>query len=270
MTSIFAQGCVSMWVVKSSLPLNLKVYKACLWVNPTGYILYIFSSSPPLMLSGRSCFQIGTCFSELNFASTADSKASNVKLFDLPSSLKLNDLGFPWKRWNVLGSLKVSYLKKMDCISNLPLSLMYKWYTVSEPREHLHSRFLNPGRLFSSFSWMMVAKWMQRRHDECTAAMSTSALKESEGPSYFHLKDETKPAKSSSRDGGRRKKWVHIIFRWRLAPSTLVIDCMLWDFWQGISWTWQSTRHRKFPWYAKMNREKERTPEYLERQPPRE
>jgi len=30
---------------------------------------------------------------------------------------------------------------------------------------------------------------MQRRHDECTAAISTSALKESDGPSYFHLID---------------------------------------------------------------------------------
>jgi len=28
---------------------------------------------------------------------------------------------------------------------------------------------------------------MQRRQDECTAAISTRALKESDGPSYFHL-----------------------------------------------------------------------------------
>ena len=51
---------------------------------------------------------------------------------------------------------------------------------------HLQGRFLNPG-LFSSFSRIVVARWMHRRHDECTAAISTSALKESDGPSYFHL-----------------------------------------------------------------------------------
>jgi hypothetical protein len=28
---------------------------------------------------------------------------------------------------------------------------------------------------------------MQRRHEECTTAISTKAKKESEGPSYFHL-----------------------------------------------------------------------------------
>ena len=32
---------------------------------------------------------------------------------------------------------------------------------------------------------------MQRRQEECTAAISTSALKESEGPSYFHLNQNT-------------------------------------------------------------------------------
>jgi hypothetical protein len=32
-----------------------------------------------------------------------------------------------------------------------------------------------------------VARWMQRRHEECTTAISTKAKKESEGPSYFHL-----------------------------------------------------------------------------------
>ena len=188
MISILAQGCVSMWVLKSSLPLNLKVYKACFCVNPTGYILYSLSLSPPLKLSGRSCFQIGTCFKDLNFSSTLDSKASNVKFPDLPLS-RPNDLVFPkkslWKHITLFSSWK-GYLKKMDCISNRPLSLTYKWYTVSEPREHLHGRFLNSG-LVSSFSWMMVAKWMQRRHDECTAAISTRALNESDGPSCFHL-----------------------------------------------------------------------------------
>lgn len=108
-----------------------------------------------------------------------------------------------FEKINCVWTWKVTYLKKMDCISNLPLSLTYKWYMVSEPREHLHGRFLNRG-LFSSFSWMMVAIWMQRRHDECTAAISTRALKDSDGPSYFHLKDK---------DSQNFMK-VHIILNW--------------------------------------------------------
>lgn len=71
-------------------------------------------------------------------------------------------------------------------MSNLPLSLTYTWYVVWEPREHLQGRFLNAG-LFSSSSRILVARWMQRRHDEWTAAISTRALKESLGPWYFHL-----------------------------------------------------------------------------------
>ena len=57
------------------------------------------------------------------------------------------------------------------------------------PLVHLQGRFLKLG-LFSSCSWILVARKMQRRQEECTAAMSTSALKESEGPSYFHLKSK--------------------------------------------------------------------------------
>lgn len=81
------------------------------------------------------------------------------------------------------------YLKKMDSILNLPLSRTYKWYTVSKPLVHLHGRFLNLA-LFSSSAWIEVARWIQSRHEECTAAISTRALKESDGPSYFHLTHE--------------------------------------------------------------------------------
>ena len=88
MTSNLEQGLLSMCSLKSAFPLNLKVYKACLCVKPTGYIRYTFSS-PPLMLSGLSCFQMGTCFRELNFASTADSKASKVRFPDLPNKVAM-------------------------------------------------------------------------------------------------------------------------------------------------------------------------------------
>lgn len=83
----------------------------------------------------------------------------------------------------------------MDSELNLPLSLTYKWWTVSEPLVHLHGRFLN-AKPFSSVSWIPVATWIQRRHDEWTAPISNSALKESDGPSYFHLKWERPNAHS--------------------------------------------------------------------------
>lgn len=74
----------------------------------------------------------------------------------------------------------------MLSVLNRPLSLTNKWYTFPLLLEQLHGRFINFGVL-SSFSWIFVATCMQRRHDEWTAAMSIRALKESDGPSYFHL-----------------------------------------------------------------------------------
>lgn len=40
------------------------------------------------MLSGLSVFQIGTCFSDLNFCATAEDKASRVKLSDLHQDVR--------------------------------------------------------------------------------------------------------------------------------------------------------------------------------------
>ena len=57
--------------------------------------------------------------------------------------------------------------------------------------EQLQGRLANFGVL-SSFSWIFVAICMQSRQDEWTAAMSIRALKESDGPSYFHLHMQTK------------------------------------------------------------------------------
>ena len=79
---------------------------------------------------------------------------------------------------------KYDYLMNIDSILNLPLSRTYTWYTVSKPWVHLQGRSV----VFSSFSRIIVATWMHRRHDEWTAAISIRALKESEGPSNFHLK----------------------------------------------------------------------------------
>ena len=123
MTSNFAQGLLSTWLWRSASPLKLKVYKACLCVMPTGYILYTLSSFPPLIISGLSCFQIGTCFKELNFESTADSKACRVIFPDLPikvqnkifttSETERKTSGNPvvaW-RWIIICNNVVPYLK---------------------------------------------------------------------------------------------------------------------------------------------------------------
>lgn len=74
----------------------------------------------------------------------------------------------------------------MLSISKRPRSLTNRWYTVPLLLEQLQGRFWNLA-VFSSFSRIFVARCMQRRHDECTAAMSTRALNESDGPSNFHL-----------------------------------------------------------------------------------
>lgn len=73
--------------------------------------------------------------------------------------------------------------------SKRPRSLTNKWYTVPALLVQLQGRFRNLA-VFSSDSWILVARCMQRRQDECTAAMSTRALKESDGPSYFHLQED--------------------------------------------------------------------------------
>lgn len=74
-----------------------------------------------------------------------------------------------------------------------------KWTSNQMPLFLLHkhdARFLSRWCTCRDVSWtlgsfllsrIVVAKWMHRQHDQCTAAISTSALKESDGPSYFHL-----------------------------------------------------------------------------------
>lgn len=167
----------------------------------------------------------------------------------------------------------------MDSISNLPLSLMYKWYTVSEPLVHLQGRFWKPG-LFSSLSLIAVARWMQRRQEEWTAAISTRALKESDGPSYFHLTNEHPivtqnthwedqirkqrelhkmyPTKKLNNYKGSflvkkfyNQNWIEnfqmVIFTKMRLNFTLMIGCMPQGVLQDISWSLQPVQHLLAP-----------------------
>lgn len=71
-----------------------------------------------------------------------------------------------------------------------PRSRTYKWYRVRPLLlVHLHGLVgtLCLYRAASSFKRILVATKMHNLQEECTAAMSTSAKNESEGPSNFHL-----------------------------------------------------------------------------------
>ncbi len=77
------------------------------------------------------------------------------------------------------------YSRKIDSGLKRPRSRTYKWCIV--PDRWLHWQGRREATDASSLLWILVARWMQRRHEECTTAISTKAKKESEGPSYFHL-----------------------------------------------------------------------------------
>lgn len=146
------------------------------------------------MLSGRSDFQIGSCFRDLNFESTADSKAWRVKFEDLHRKEKKNSMGRIWK-------------ENRDC-SNTTWIDIVRW-------EWRHQKFF----LFSFFDPSLHKFRGQKR--TCHDQKQWHKLRKAK---YIHLKilqnklAWTKFIAHGSQDSQPLwwRKWLSWIFHWQM------------------------------------------------------